>query len=199
MFHILKRTEGPNWLVAGLGNPEAKYDRTRHNVGFRALDLAARRWDIRVNRFKFKAIYGLGTVRGEKVLLLKPQTYMNLSGEAVREAAAFYKIPPQRVLILFDDVSLPVGALRVRAKGSAGGHNGIKSIIGELKTEEFPRVKIGVGEKPRPEMDLADWVLSGFTAEEEKALAPALERAGLAAEECLSRGPEAAMNLYNGR
>ncbi len=188
----------PVFLVAGLGNPESRYDRTRHNVGFRTLDLLAERLGIKVNRFKWKAIYGQGRLPGCRVVLMKPQTYMNLSGEAVRAAAEFWKVPPERVLVLYDDVSLPVGRLRVRAKGSAGGHNGMKSIISCLGSEAFPRVRVGVGEKPRPEMDLADWVLSAFSAQEEKELAPALERAAQAAELVMREGPEKAMNRFNG-
>jgi len=186
------------YLIAGLGNPESRYDRTRHNVGFRAIDALSKRLEIKVNRFKWKAIYGQGKLGPHKVILIKPQTYMNLSGEAVREAAQFWKIPPERVIVIFDDVSLPVGKLRVRPKGSAGGHNGIKSIIACLGSDAFPRVKVGVGEKPRPEMDLADWVLSTFSAQEEKELGPALERAAEAAEMLINRGAEKTMNQFNG-
>ena len=190
--------EEPVYLIVGLGNPESRYDRTRHNVGFRALDRLAKRLDVKVNRFKWKAIYGQGRMGAHKVILMKPQTYMNLSGESVREAAGFWKVPAERIIVLFDDISLPVGKIRVRPKGSAGGHNGIKSIISCLGTDAFPRVKVGVGGKPHPEMDLADWVLSAFSSSEEKELEPALERAAEAAELLVTRGAEPAMNRFNG-
>ena len=190
--------EEPVYLIVGLGNPESRYDRTRHNVGFRALDRLAKRLDVKVNRFKWKAIYGQGRMGEHKVILMKPQTYMNLSGESVREAAGFWKVPAERIIVLFDDISLPVGKIRVRPKGSAGGHNGIKSIISCLGTDAFPRVKVGVGGKPHPEMDLADWVLSAFSSSEEKELEPALERAAEAAELLVTRGAEPAMNRFNG-
>lgn len=146
------------YIIVGLGNPGKKYEGTRHNVGFEALDHAAGRWGIRVDRSKFDALTGAGAVAGHKVLLMKPQTFMNASGVAVHKAAAFYKVDPGHVIVLADDVSLAPGVLRLREKGSAGGHNGLKSIITFLG-EAFPRVKIGVGAKPRPEYDLADWVL----------------------------------------
>lgn len=185
------------YLVVGLGNPESRYDRTRHNIGFRTLDLLAEQLEIRVNRFRFHGIYGQGRLGGVRVLLLKPQTYMNRSGESVQAAAAYFQIPPERVLILYDDVSLPVGKLRIRTQGSAGGHNGVRNIIEKLGTEVFPRIKIGVGEKPDPRMDLADWVLSSFSAQEEKNLSPVLDRAVEAVRCLIEQGPEKAMNRYN--
>ena len=195
---MLFRKPACGWMVVGLGNPGAQYEKTRHNVGFRTLALLARQADCRATRVKLQAMTGQTELAGERVLLVQPMTYMNLSGRAVRALADYYKIPPQRIIVLFDDISLPVGRLRVRPGGSAGGHNGIKSIIAELGTQEFPRVKIGVGAKPHPDYDLADWVLSTFSAQEEKLLAPAVERAADAVREILQNGVPAAMNRYNG-
>ena len=188
-----------DWLIVGLGNPGDNYSRTRHNVGFRAVDRLADRLGVRLDRAKFRGLYAQTLWQGQKLILLKPQTFMNASGLSVMDAARFYKLPPERVLVLFDDVSLEVGRLRIRPSGSAGGHNGIKSIIGALNSESFPRVKIGVGAKPCAEYDLADWVLSNFTASEEKRLVPALDDAGLAALELLRNGVSEAANRFNGR
>ena len=191
---------GPvEWLIVGLGNPGDKYAMTRHNAGFRALDSYCARTGQKIDRLKFKALAGEGTFGGARVLFLKPQTFMNLSGEAVREAADFYKIPPARVLVLFDDISLDVGRLRVRAKGSAGGQNGVKNIIYQLNSDAFPRVKIGVGAKPHPDYDLADWVLSRMTDAEEKLFVPALERAIQAAEDIVRNGAAHAAQTFNGQ
>ena len=191
---------GPvEWLIVGLGNPGDKYAMTRHNAGFRALDSYCARTGQKIDRLKFKALAGEGTFGGARVLFLKPQTFMNLSGEAVREAADFYKIPPERVLVLFDDISLDVGRLRVRAKGSAGGQNGVKNIIYQLNSDAFPRVKIGVGAKPHPDYDLADWVLSRMTDAEEKLFVPALERAIQAAEDIVRNGAAHAAQTFNGQ
>ena len=187
-----------DWLIVGLGNPGSQYERTRHNMGFRALDLLAKDLGCKVDRTKFRGLTGQAVFDGRKLLLLKPQTFMNASGDSVREAAAFYKLPPERVIVLFDDISLAPGRLRVRGSGSAGGHNGIKSIIAQLGSQAFPRVKIGVGAKPHPDYDLADWVLSGFSAQEEKLIGPALERAGQAALCILEKGVQEAENRYNG-
>lgn len=187
-----------DWLIVGLGNPGPKYEKTRHNAGFRALELLAKELDCKVNRGKFQGLYGQAVYAGQKLILLEPQTFMNLSGDSVRQAAAFYKVPPARIIVLFDDISLPPGRVRVRADGSAGGHNGIKSIIAQLGSQSFPRVKIGVGAKPHPDYDLADWVLSSFSAQEEKALVPALERAGKAALCVIEHGVPEAANRYNG-
>ena len=189
---------GPKWLIVGLGNPGEEYARTRHNVGFRAAELLAQGCGVKIDRFKFRAFSRQTTLAGQKVLLVEPQTYMNNSGEAVWMLSDFYKIPPQRILVLSDDVSLPVGRVRVRGEGSAGGHNGLKSIIQHLGSESFPRVKIGVGQKPHPDYDLADWVLSAFTADEEKLLAPAVERAAAAAIEIVQNGVKSAANKFNG-
>ena len=188
-----------DWLLVGLGNPGSNYARTRHNVGFRVLELLAGEEHVRINRSKFQGLTAEITVDGRKVLLLQPQTFMNLSGQSVQQAARYYHIPPERVIVIFDDISLPVGKLRVRPQGSAGGHNGIKSIILNLGSDQFPRVKVGVGAKPHPDYDLADWVLSNFTAQEEKALAPALEYAAQAARTIIETGTYEAMNRYNGK
>ncbi|MGE4548030.1 MAG: aminoacyl-tRNA hydrolase [Intestinibacillus sp.] len=191
---------GPiEWLVVGLGNPGDKYALTRHNAGFRALDAYCAKTGQKIDRLKFKALTGEGAFGGRRVLFMKPQTFMNLSGEAVREAAAFYKIPPERIVVLFDDISLDVGRLRVRPKGSAGGQNGIKSIIARLGTDAFPRVKIGVGAKPHPDYDLADWVLSRMTDDEEKVFASALARAAEAAEDIVRNGAAHAAQSFNGQ
>ena len=188
-----------DWLIVGLGNPGENYARTRHNIGFRAVDCLAGQLGAKLDRAKFRGLYGQATYKGLKLILLKPQTFMNNSGLSVMDAARFYKLPPERVVVLFDDISLDVGRLRVRAEGSAGGHNGIKSIIGGLNSQSFPRVKIGVGAKPHPDYELADWVLSNFTKEEEKLLAPVIEDAASAALELIENGVQAAASKYNGR
>ena len=187
-----------SWLIVGLGNPGREYEKTRHNTGFRCLDILADSLNIRVNRLKFQGLYGQGTYNGTKVFLLKPQTYMNLSGRSVLQLSAYFGIPPQRIIVLFDDISLPPGRLRIRADGSAGGHNGIKSIIPELGSQDFPRVKLGIGAKPNPEYDLADWVLSTFTSLEEKALAVALKNGAEGALAIIDHGVPEAANRYNG-
>ena len=186
------------WLIAGLGNPGSQYAKSRHNAGFRALDILAGKLGCKVDKGKFQGLYGQCNYGGKKLLLLKPQTFMNLSGRSVLQLSAYFNVPPQRIIILFDDISLVPGRLRVRADGSAGGHNGIKSIIAELGSQDFPRVKIGVGAKPNPEYDLADWVLSSFNAQEEKALQPALERAAEAALCIIDHGISETANRYNG-
>lgn len=187
-----------DWMIVGLGNPGDNYARTRHNAGFRAVDALAAELGVKIDRAKFRGLYAQASRQGQKLVLLKPQTFMNESGLSVMDAARFYKLPPERIVVLFDDISLDVGRLRVRADGSAGGHNGIKSIIGCLNSQSFPRVKIGVGAKPHPDYDLADWVLSNFTKPEETLLAPALERAGQAALALIDGGVEAAANRFNG-
>ena len=185
------------YLIAGLGNPTREYEKTRHNVGFDTIDVLADRINTEVAERKFKGLYGKWMLGGQKVILAKPQTYMNLSGESVREAADFYKIPPDHIIVIYDDISLDVGHLRIRIKGSAGGHNGIKNIIAHLGTQEFPRIKIGVGGKP-PRMDLADYVLSRFPAEERKIMETAFRDAAEAAGVLIAEGPDAAMNRFNG-
>lgn len=187
-----------SWLIVGLGNPGQEYARSRHNCGFRAMDILAEKLHCKIDKGKFQGLYGQTVYQGRKLLLLKPMTYMNLSGRSVLQLSAYFRIPPQRIIVMFDDISLPPGRLRVRADGSAGGHNGIKSIIAELGSQDFPRVKIGVGAKPTPEYDLADWVLSGFSASEEAALKPALERAGDAALSILEHGVPETANRFNG-
>ena len=186
------------WLIVGLGNPGREYERTRHNCGFRAVELLADKLGCKIDKAKFQGIYGQTTYGGKKLMLLKPLTYMNLSGRSVLQLSAYFNIPPQRIIVLFDDISLEPGCLRVRPDGSAGGHNGIKSIIQEVGSQAFPRVKIGVGSKPNPEYDLADWVLSSFSAKEEKALAVALENAADAALAIIDHGVPDAANRFNG-
>ena len=187
-----------NWLIVGLGNPGKEYEKTRHNCGFRALDILAGKLGCKVDKGKFQGLYGQTNYGGRKLLLLKPLTYMNLSGRSVLQLSAYFHVPPQRIIVLFDDISLEPGRLRIRADGSAGGHNGIKSIISEVGSQEFPRVKIGVGGKAHPEQDLADHVLSTFSASEEKALVSALERAADAALCIIEKGVPEAANRYNG-
>lgn len=186
------------WLIVGLGNPGREYEKTRHNAGFRALDILSEKLGCKVDKAKFQGLYGQVNYKGKKLLLLKPQTFMNLSGRSVLQLSAFFHVPPQNIIVLFDDISLAPGALRIRKDGSAGGHNGIKSIIAELGSQDFPRVKIGVGAKPHPDYDLADWVLSAFSAQEEKALVPALERAADAALTIVELGVPEASNRYGG-
>ena len=186
------------WLIVGLGNPGREYEKTRHNAGFRALDILADKLGCKVDKAKFQGMYGQVTYKGRKLLLLKPLTYMNLSGRSVLQLSAFFHVPPQNIIVLFDDISLEPGRLRIRKDGSAGGHNGIKSIIAELGSQDCPRVKIGVGAKPHPDFDLADWVLSAFSAQEEKALQPALERAADAALAIVELGIPEASNRYGG-
>ena len=187
-----------SWLIVGLGNPGKDYARTRHNCGFRVVDILAEKLRCKVDKAKFQGLYGQCSYGGKKLLLLKPQTYMNLSGKSVLQLSAYFHVPPQRIIVIFDDISLEPGRLRVRADGSAGGHNGIKSIIQELGSQDFPRVKVGVGSKPNPACDLADWVLSTFSASEEKALGPALERAADAALCITEKGVPETANRYNG-
>ena len=189
---------GAAWLIVGLGNPGEKYENTRHNVGFQVIDELAERQGKPVQRLKFKALTGLLTIGGEKALVLKPVTYMNLSGEAVRPAADFYKLPPERILVISDDVALAAGRLRIRAKGSAGGHNGLKSIIQHLGTDQFPRIRVGVGEKPHPDYDLADWVLGRPQGEDKKVIDAAVKRAADAVECILTQGLERGMGKFNG-
>lgn len=186
------------WLIVGLGNPGPEYAKTRHNCGFRALDILAKKLGCRVDKGKFQGLYNQVSYGENKVFLLKPQTYMNLSGNSVKQLASFYHIPPQHIIVMYDDISLEPGRLRIRADGSAGGHNGIKSIISCLGGQDFPRVKIGVGAKPHPDYDLADWVLSNFSAAEEKDLVSALERSADAALSIIDRGVPETANRYNG-
>ena len=198
MFFGKKVTGPAEWLLVCLGNYGKQYENTRHNIGFMAAERLIDKQGLRCNRLRFRALTELIEFGGARVLLMMPQTYMNLSGEAVGEAARFYKIPSDHVLVIYDDVSLPLGKLRIRDKGSAGGHNGIKSIIQELGSQDFPRVKIGVGAKPNPEYDLAAWVLSTFSASEEKALAMSLKNAADAALSIIDNGVPETANRFNG-
>ena len=191
-----RKSGGIRWLIVGLGTPGEKYARTRHNLGFLALDLLAERQKLKVNRIKYKALVAETEFGGARCLLMKPQTYMNLSGEAVREAAQFYKIPADHVLVIYDDVSLPVGKIRVRPTGSAGGHNGIKNIIAHLGTQDFPRIKIGTG-APGEGGDMIDWVIGVPSQAERKVLLESFEKAIQAAECVIEYGCQKAMNDYN--
>ncbi|MCD8391462.1 MAG: aminoacyl-tRNA hydrolase [Firmicutes bacterium] len=185
------------YLIAGLGNPGKQYEMTRHNIGFHTIDYIAEQAGINIKKLKFKGLYGEGRIAGEKVYLIKPQTYMNLSGECVGEFAAFYKIPPENIIVINDDISLETGRIRVRAKGSAGGHNGLKSIIAHLGSDAFLRVKMGVGANKRG--DLADYVLGRFPKEEIEIMEKAIINADAAVEKIIKNGVEAAMNKYNGK
>lgn len=191
------KSSGADWILAGLGNPGQKYENTRHNMGFLTVDLLAERQSVKLNKVKFKSAYNILRLGEQKVLVMKPQTYMNLSGEAVREAAQFYKIPPERVIVIYDDVSLPVGKLRVRPSGSAGGHNGIKSIIANLGTDQFPRVKIGIGDPTDPDRDMIAWVIGVPSQSERKVLLDAFSRAIDAAVCIIEEGTDKAMNKFN--
>ena len=185
------------FIIAGLGNPDEKYQGTRHNVGFDVVDRLAEKYQIAVDTKKHRALIGKGVIEGQKVLLVKPQTYMNLSGEAVHEAVQFYKIPADHVLVIYDDVSLPVGKLRVRPTGSAGGHNGIKNIIAHLGTQEFPRIKIGTGAPSGGGAEMIDWVIGVPSQAERKILVESFENAVKAAEDIIENGCQKAMNDYN--
>lgn len=185
------------WLVVGLGNPGSQYEYTRHNAGFLAADELARRGRFSVQRVKFHALTASAVIGGQGVLVMKPTTFMNLSGEAVGEAARFYKLAPGHVLVISDDVDLPLGKLRIRKSGSAGGHNGLKSIIQHLGTDQFPRLKIGVGGKPHPDYDMADWVLGKLQGEEKNIMDQAAGRAADAIECLLRDGIDKAMNQFN--
>ena len=195
---MFQKNSGESWLIVGLGNPGREYEKTRHNAGFRAVDLLADRLGAKIDKLKFQGLYTQVNYEGRKLFLLKPQTYMNLSGRSVLQLSAYFHVPPQRIIVLFDDISLEPGRLRIRADGSAGGHNGIKSIIQEVGSQEFPRVKIGVGAKPHPDYDLADWVLSAFSSLEEKALAVSLENSAKAALTIIEQGVPEAANRFNG-
>lgn len=186
------------YIIAGLGNPGSRYEHTRHNVGFEVIDILADHIGICVDEKKHKALCGRGVLEGQKVILIKPQTFMNLSGESVRAAADFYKVEPENIIVVYDDVSLEPGQLRIRGKGSAGGHNGIKNIIAHLGTQEFPRVKVGVGEKPK-QMDLADYVLSRFSKGEQEMMDQAFQEAAQAVSVMVGQGMDAAMNHFNGK
>ena len=191
-----KKSGGVQWLLVCLGNPGKEYANTRHNIGFLAADALEKRAGVKFNKLRYRALTGEVTLGGQRVLVVKPQTYMNLSGEAVKLAGGFYKIPPEHILVLYDDISLPLGKLRIRASGSAGGHNGIKNIIAHLGTDAFPRIKVGVGAPAQPD-GMVDWVIGNFTAAERKAVDEAIERALDAAECVIAHGVGEAQNRFN--
>lgn len=193
------KSGGAQWAIVFLGNPGKQYNNSRHNVGFMTADRIEAREKIKINRLRFNALTATGVFGGEKVIFIKPQTYMNLSGNAVAPAAAFYNIAPERVIVVCDDISLPVGKLRIRTKGSSGGHNGLKSIISALGTENLPRIKIGVGAPPANsgEEDIINWVLGSFCKKDAELIDSALERAVEALSEYISEGADKAMNKYN--
>ena len=192
-----RRKEPVSWIIVFLGNPGVRYENTRHNVGFMTADVIAKNNGIRITKFKFKSLTGTATLGGQTVFLLKPQTYMNLCGEAVRQAMRYYNIPRSNVIVITDDVSLPTGKLRVRRQGSAGGHNGLKDIIASCGGEDFPRIKIGVGQPPHEDFDLADWVLSKFSLKESSIIDEAIRQAANACEAIIAKGVNFAMGEYN--
>ena len=194
---LFKRSGGISWLVVFLGNPGTKYEMTRHNAGFMAGDAMAKAQGAAINRSRFTALTGTCDIGGETVMLMKPQTFMNLSGEAVAQAVSFYKLAPDHVIVVSDEVALPIGKLRIRTKGSAGGHNGLKNIIALLGTDQFPRIRIGVGAAPHPDYDMADWVLSSFKGKDAEDILAAAARAAEAVECYITKGADRAMNLYN--
>ena len=194
---FFKRSGGASWLIVFLGNPGKEYENTRHNAGFLAADAMEKRLGTKINKAKFSSLTALVRVGNEGVLLLKPQTYMNLSGRAVGEAVRFYKIPPERVIVISDETALPLGRVRVRRSGSAGGHNGLKDVIAALGTEDFPRIRLGVGGKPHEDYDMRDWVLSRFAGRDAETIADAAGRAAEAALCYVEKGPDEAMNKFN--
>ena len=194
---LFKKPGGVSWLIVFLGNPGPRYEMTRHNAGFMAADAMAKEKNVNINKARFKALTATCDIGGESVLLMKPQTFMNLSGDAVAQAAKFYKIPPERVIVVSDEISLPIGKLRIRTKGSAGGHNGLKDIIAKLGTDAFPRIRIGVGAPPHPDYYMADWVLSSFKNQDAEDMLAAAERAAQAAQCYITQGADRAMNRFN--
>ena len=186
-----------DYMIVGLGNPGKQYETTRHNAGFICLDLLSEKYNIKVNKLKFKSLMGDGRINGKRCLFLKPQTFMNLSGEAVRDAAEFYKIPPENIIVICDDISLEPGKMRIRRKGSDGGQRGMRNIIYHLKSDIFPRIKVGVGAKPNPEYDLADWVISHFTKDEAKLIKEVADKVIGAVEYMVDGKIDKAMSDYN--
>lgn len=197
MFDKFRSRGGVSWIVVFLGNPGPKYRDTRHNAGFMAADAMEKKLGVSINKLRFKALTAQATLGGEKVLLLKPQTYMNLSGESVSPAAAFYKVPPEHIIVVSDEVSLPIGKLRIRKSGSAGGHNGLKNIIAMLGTDAFPRIRMGVGAPPHADYDMADWVLSSFKNQDADDMRSLAVRVCDAVECYITEGPDRAMNKFN--
>ena len=194
---FFKKPGGVSWLIVFLGNPGPRYEMTRHNAGFMAADAMAKEKNVNINKARFKALTATCDIGGESVLLMKPQTFMNLSGDAVAQAAKFYKIPPEHVIVVSDEISLPIGKLRIRTKGSAGGHNGLKDIIAKLGTDAFPRIRIGVGAPPHPDYDMADWVMSSFKNQDAEDMLAAAARAAQAAQCYITQGADRAMNRFN--
>ena len=194
---LFKKTGAVSWLIVFLGNPGPRYEMTRHNAGFMAADAMAKEKNLSINKARFKALTATCEIGGESVLLMKPQTFMNLSGEAVSQAARFYKIPPEHVIVVSDEISLPIGKLRIRTKGSAGGHNGLKDIIAKLGTDAFPRIRIGVDAPPHPDYDMADWVLSTFKNQDAEDMLAAAARAAEAVQCYITQGADRAMNRFN--
>ncbi len=192
-----EKNEPVSYIVVGLGNPGDKYIHTRHNAGFMALDIVSEKNSFKIDKLKYKALYADATIKGKRAVFLKPQTFMNNSGEAVTQAASFYKIAPENIIVIFDDISLDIGKIRIRKKGRAGGHNGIKSIIEHLGCDTFPRIKIGVGAKPHPDYDLADWVLGDIPKDEREIFFDSLNNACAALEEMLSVSIDSAMQKFN--
>lgn len=188
---------GAEWIVAVLGNPGLKYNGTRHNAGFMAADAMEKKLGVSINKMRFKALTQTADIGGKKVLLMKPQTYMNLSGDAIVQAANFYKVPPERVIVVSDETALPIGRLRIRRGGSAGGHNGLKSVIARLGTDQFPRIRLGVGDKPHPDYDMADWVLSAFKGQDAADMELVAKKAADAVECYITEGADRAMNRFN--
>lgn len=188
---------GAEWIVAFLGNPGIKYNGTRHNAGFIAADAMEKKLGVSINKMRFKALTQTVDISGKKVLLMKPQTYMNLSGDAIVQAANFYKVPPERVIVVSDETALPIGRLRIRRGGSAGGHNGLKSVIARLGTDQFPRIRLGVGDKPHPDYDMADWVLSAFKGQDAADMELVAKKAADAVECYITEGADRAMNRFN--
>lgn len=188
---------GAEWIVAFLGNPGLKYNGTRHNAGFMAADAMEKKLGVSINKMRFKALTQTVDIGGKKVLLMKPQTFMNLSGDAIVQAANFYKVPPERVIVVSDETALPIGKLRIRRGGSAGGHNGLKSVIARLGTDQFPRIRLGVGDKPHPDYDMADWVLSAFKGQDAADMELVAKKAADAVECYITEGVDRAMNRFN--